>query len=40
VGGSWIVPRDTIEKKHFHKIARICKEANDIIKSKREQYEK
>ncbi len=34
VGGSWIVPKDAIEKKHFGEITRLCKEAIDIIKAK------
>ncbi len=33
VGGSWIVPKAAIEKKDFHEVTRLCKEAMDIIKS-------
>lgn len=36
VGGSWIVPKAAMDKKHFHEITRLCKEAMDIIKLKRE----
>lgn len=35
VGGSWIVPKAAMEKKHFHEITRLCKEAMDIIKTKK-----
>jgi len=32
VGGSWIVPNDTIKNKDFKQITELCKEAIDIIK--------
>ncbi len=35
VGGSWIVPKEAMDKKHFHEITRLCKEAMDIIKIKK-----
>ena len=35
VGGSWIVPSDTIKNKDFEKIIKLCKEAIDTTKTKR-----
>ena len=35
VGGSWIVPSDTIKNKNFEKIAKLCKEAIDTTRTKR-----
>lgn len=35
VGGSWIVPNDTIKNKDFEQITKLCKEAIDIIITKR-----
>ncbi len=35
VGGSWIVPNDMIKNKDFEQITKLCKEAIDIIKTKR-----
>jgi len=35
VGGSWIVPKEAMDKKDFHEITRLCKEAMDIIKIKK-----
>jgi 2-dehydro-3-deoxyphosphogluconate aldolase/(4S)-4-hydroxy-2-oxoglutarate aldolase len=35
VGGSWIVPKAAMDKKDFHEITRLCKEAVDIIKLKK-----
>jgi 2-dehydro-3-deoxyphosphogluconate aldolase/(4S)-4-hydroxy-2-oxoglutarate aldolase len=35
VGGSWIIPKAAMDKKHFHEITRLCKEAMDIIKVKK-----
>jgi len=35
VGGSWIVPKEAKDKKDFHEITRLCKEAMDIIKIKK-----
>ena len=33
VGGSWMVPRDSIRNGDFEKISALCKEAVDLVKA-------
>ena len=35
VGGSWIVPKDTLQEKDFQQITRLCAEAIEFIKGKK-----
>ncbi len=35
IGGSWIVPKGAIQKRDFHEITKLCKDAMNIINQKR-----